>query len=457
MAKKLQQIFVSGVDEVEQTFTINAWHVSQSVDAFTGASDYDVIVSGSSGVSGSMYWSGSEDAAGLSNIKNIVLDANSNKLYVTGSIVGPQGNQGNQGAFGPQGNQGNQGNQGPQGNQGNQGTTGVGNQGNQGPLGPQGNQGPSGGGSSDYVSNVEFTASNGTLNFTGVGSAFDGLVDLSRLNDNGGGFTLNYSQSVILNNNPSGGGPQKRVTTRAIHVTQSGYHLWNFSDIGIGGGGGNAQQYDNGTSSPNQSIFTLITGSVTENDQILVRVYDEENPQYNWYYTNRGAATLGNCGISGCDLILDLKLIGGRGFGASSAAIPGGTNPNDTNVSFQILGNGGGSNIVITGSYSQTINGPTTYGLRDSVMDLTVTNTLNGSADFTFQGGTGNLGLNKGGPIIVKLTSTSTGGLGEIQYKYLSPGGTVVNIGTSQANTNKILTFAYYGDTQIQLIAQDSY
>ena len=92
-------------------------------------------------------------------------------------------------------------------------------------------------------------------------------------------------------------------------------------------------------------------------------------------------------------------------------------------------------------------------------MDLTVTNTNNGSVNFTFQGGTGNLGLNKGGPIIVKLTSTSTavGGLGEIQYKYLSPGGTVVNIGTSQANTNKILTFAYYGDTQIQLIAQDSY
>ena len=156
MAKQFTKTF-SPTDKIEQKYRINSWHVSQSVEAFTGASAYDIVVSGSSGVSGSMHWSGSEDAAGIA-VKNIVLDPATNKLYVTGSIVGPQGNQGNQGAFGPQGNQGNQGNQGPQGNQGEQGNQGnQGPQGNQGafgsssnvagPQGNQGNQGPGGAGS----------------------------------------------------------------------------------------------------------------------------------------------------------------------------------------------------------------------------------------------------------------------------------------------------------------------
>ena len=44
MAKQLKKIFDPSVDEVQQTFTINAWHVSQSVDALTGADDYDLTI-----------------------------------------------------------------------------------------------------------------------------------------------------------------------------------------------------------------------------------------------------------------------------------------------------------------------------------------------------------------------------------------------------------------------------
>jgi hypothetical protein len=46
MAKILQKVFTS-TDQVSQSFTVESWHVSQSIDAFTGASDYDITISGS--------------------------------------------------------------------------------------------------------------------------------------------------------------------------------------------------------------------------------------------------------------------------------------------------------------------------------------------------------------------------------------------------------------------------
>jgi hypothetical protein len=46
MAKVLQNIFSSG-DRIAQGLTVQSWHVSQSVDAFTGADDYDITISGS--------------------------------------------------------------------------------------------------------------------------------------------------------------------------------------------------------------------------------------------------------------------------------------------------------------------------------------------------------------------------------------------------------------------------
>ena len=47
MAKKFENIFDPNVDEIAQGFTINSWHVSQSVDAFTGQADYAINISGS--------------------------------------------------------------------------------------------------------------------------------------------------------------------------------------------------------------------------------------------------------------------------------------------------------------------------------------------------------------------------------------------------------------------------
>ncbi len=59
MAKVLQDIFVLGSDEIVQGFAINSWHVSQSVDALTGADAYDITISGSLDVTGPVTITGS--------------------------------------------------------------------------------------------------------------------------------------------------------------------------------------------------------------------------------------------------------------------------------------------------------------------------------------------------------------------------------------------------------------
>lgn len=63
MALKLKNIFATGSDQVAQTYTIESWHVSQSVDAFTGVVAYDITVSGSFTLTGSQYVSGSVSAS----------------------------------------------------------------------------------------------------------------------------------------------------------------------------------------------------------------------------------------------------------------------------------------------------------------------------------------------------------------------------------------------------------
>jgi hypothetical protein len=153
MAKKLQKT------QIITGNTVEAFHVSQSVDAFSADSQaaYDISVSGSFHVTGSTVLSGSvkmdiddnyEDVDGLV----LVLDQSNNTVFTTGSYggSGTQGTQGLQGAQGlnGQGPQGLQGGQGVQGTLGLQGPIGTGTQGTQGPQstlqGPQGLQGGQG-------------------------------------------------------------------------------------------------------------------------------------------------------------------------------------------------------------------------------------------------------------------------------------------------------------------------
>ena len=41
--------------QIQQGEIVQSWHVSQSVEAFTGAKEYDIVISGSETISGSLY------------------------------------------------------------------------------------------------------------------------------------------------------------------------------------------------------------------------------------------------------------------------------------------------------------------------------------------------------------------------------------------------------------------
>ena len=78
MAKQLKKIFAAGTDEVVQDFTINSWHVSQSVDALTAAEAYDISISGSLNVTGSVNIKELDTDAALTNF--VVIDTSTGKL-----------------------------------------------------------------------------------------------------------------------------------------------------------------------------------------------------------------------------------------------------------------------------------------------------------------------------------------------------------------------------------------
>lgn len=53
MALVLKNIFTPGTDEIAQSYIIESWHISQSVDALTGKDAYNITISGSLNLTGS--------------------------------------------------------------------------------------------------------------------------------------------------------------------------------------------------------------------------------------------------------------------------------------------------------------------------------------------------------------------------------------------------------------------
>lgn len=84
MANTLKKIFVPGLDQVAQTYTVESWHVSQSVDAFTGAEAYDIILSGSLTLTGSLFIDGLTDPA-LTDV--LTIDTATGQIYYTSSTA----------------------------------------------------------------------------------------------------------------------------------------------------------------------------------------------------------------------------------------------------------------------------------------------------------------------------------------------------------------------------------
>jgi hypothetical protein len=92
MAKILQKVFTSA-DQVSQSFTVQSWHVSQSIDAFTGADDYDITISGSLTVIGPTIGSFTGSLLGTSSwadnavTASYILNAVSSSFSSTASYV----------------------------------------------------------------------------------------------------------------------------------------------------------------------------------------------------------------------------------------------------------------------------------------------------------------------------------------------------------------------------------
>ena len=175
---------------IEAGQIIRAGHVSQSLVAFSGLDAYDINLSGSFAMTGSIYHIEIDDAAGVAS-SVLVRDNTTGEYYTTGSYGGgggggAAGSSGSSGTSGADGSSGSSGTSGADGSSGSSGTSGSsgssGTSGSSGSSGTSGSSGSSGtSGAVDYISNVTAPAGTDNLSFTGVGSAFNSTVDITAI------------------------------------------------------------------------------------------------------------------------------------------------------------------------------------------------------------------------------------------------------------------------------------
>jgi len=210
--KRLENIFTDNVDEINQGYTINSWHVSQSVDAFTGTGSYDIEVEGSVTITGSIYHENAQDAAGaLSNV--VVRNNSTGEYFITGSFgsmtsgtSGSSGSSGTSGAAGTSGTSGTSGSgipgtSGSSGSSGTSGTSGSGIPGTSGSSGSSGTSGTSGSGTPGTSGTSGSSGSSGTSGTSGVTNP-GGSNTQVQFNDNGSfggdsGFTYNKTDDTV--------------------------------------------------------------------------------------------------------------------------------------------------------------------------------------------------------------------------------------------------------------------
>ena len=147
----LNQLSLTGIQEGE---IIEAQHVSQSIQALTGQEPYQITITGSLEVSGSLRTSGSvefftvggplAEKGNSSTMPNVLIDSDG-KLF-KGDIGGTSGDKGEKGAQGADGTgaQGADGTQGATGQKGSEGPTGQPGTGTQGATGAKGEPGSQG-------------------------------------------------------------------------------------------------------------------------------------------------------------------------------------------------------------------------------------------------------------------------------------------------------------------------
>jgi len=148
MAIKFEQL----PNPIEAGQIIRAGHVSQSLIAFSGLDAYDINLSGSFAMTGSIYHIEIDDAAGVAS-SVLVRDNTTGEYYTTGSYGGGGGTAGSSGSSGTSG---------AAGSSGSSGTSGI--------AGSSGSSGTSGSSGSSGTSGVGVDGSSGSSGTSGVGA-----------------------------------------------------------------------------------------------------------------------------------------------------------------------------------------------------------------------------------------------------------------------------------------------
>ena len=144
---------------IEAGQIIRAGHVSQSLVAFSGLDAYNINLSGSFAMTGSIYHIEIDDAAGVAS-SVLVRDNTTGEYYTTGSYGGGGGAAGSSGSSGTSG---------ADGSSGSSGTSGVGTDGSSGSSGTSG-VGTDGSSGSSGTSGVGTDGSSGSSGTSGVGT-----------------------------------------------------------------------------------------------------------------------------------------------------------------------------------------------------------------------------------------------------------------------------------------------
>ena len=235
MAQKFEQL----PNPIQAGQVIRAGHVSQSLEAFAGLEAYDINLSGSFALTGSLYHSGIDDAAGIAS-SVLVRDNTTGEYYTTGSYAsggggsgtsgssGSSGTSGSSGAAGDAGTSGSSGSSGTSGSSGSSGTSGSsgssgtsGSSGATGDSGTSGSSGSSGTSGSSGVGGVTTAGSNVTV--TGAGTVIDPYVVSST--GGGGGTSGSSGSSGTSGSSGSSGTSGSSGAGSAVQILDEGSSL----------------------------------------------------------------------------------------------------------------------------------------------------------------------------------------------------------------------------------------
>ena len=214
MANKFEQI----PNPIQAGQIIRAGHVSQSLVAFTGLDAYDINLSGSFAMTGSIYHIGIDDAAGAA-ASVLVRDNATGEYHITGSYGGGGGGSGTSGTSGSSGSSGTSGINGADGTSGSSGSSGTSGIGADGTSGSSGSSGTSGVG-------IDGTSgSSGSSGTSGIGadgtSGSSGSSGTSGIGADGTSGSSG-SSGTSGTSGSSGSSGVGGVTTAGLNVTITG-------------------------------------------------------------------------------------------------------------------------------------------------------------------------------------------------------------------------------------------